>query len=123
MITLILPVIFTFITLYDNAGNPIPVWKAIWPVFGATNQLLAALALLVVSVWMKKTGKNAVFVTVPMVFMLIMTLWALFQLILQSGFDVIGIIAVLLLCMAIMLVIEAVRTVFFVTPGQEKVNV
>jgi carbon starvation protein len=109
-----LPVVFTFITLYDTSGNPIPAWRAVWPIFGSTNQLLAALALLVVSVWMKKTGKNAFFVTIPMIFMLGMTLWALFQLILQSGFDVIGIIAVLLLCLAILLIIEAGRTVFWV---------
>ena len=121
--TLILPVIFTFMTLYDSAGNPIPAWRAIWPVFGATNQLLAALALLVVFVWMKKTGKNAVFVIIPMLFMLVMTLWALFQLILQSGFDVIGLIAFLLLCMAIILVIEAGRTVFLKKPEKDVIKV
>jgi carbon starvation protein len=115
--TLTLPVIFTFMTLYDSGGNPIPAWSAIWPVFGATNQLLAGLALLVVFVWMKKTGKKAMFVTIPMLFMLVMTLWALFQLVLQSGFDVIGIIAFLLLCLAIILVIEAFRTVFLVKTG------
>ncbi|MFC2124673.1 carbon starvation protein A [Bacteroidota bacterium] len=121
--TLTLPVIFTFMTLYDSAGNPIPAWRAIWPVFGATNQLLAGLALLVIAVWMKKTGKNTVFVTIPMVFMLVMTLWALFQLILQSGFDVIGVIAFLLLSLAIILIIEAARTVIFVKTEKEKVEV
>lgn len=120
--TLVLPVIFTFMTLYDANGNPLPAWKAIWPVFGATNQLLAALALLVVSVWMRKTGKSAVFVSIPMAFMLTMTLWALFQLILQSGFNAIGLIAILLLVMAIMLVIEAARTVFLVKIDEGKVK-
>jgi len=121
--TLFLPIVFTFMTLYDSTGNPVPAWKAIWPVFGATNQLLAGLALLVVSVWMKKTGKKGTFVVVPMLFMLAMTLWALFQLVLQSGFDIIGIIAFLLLCLAIILIIEAFRTVFLVKGTEGKVQV
>lgn len=110
--TLILPIVFTFITLYDNQGNPIPAWKAVWPVFGATNQLLAGLALLVVYVWQKRKGKKAIFIAIPMVFMLSMTLWALTQLIYQSGFTAIGIISAVLLVLAIILVAESVRIVF-----------
>ncbi len=113
LITLILPVSFTFITLYDNQGNPIPAWKAVWPVFGSTNQLLAGLALLVVYVWQKRKGKKTTFILIPMVFMLTMTLWALAQLIYQSGFTSIGIISMILLVLAVILVIEAVRIVFF----------
>jgi carbon starvation protein len=111
--TLVLPVIFTFITLYDAQGNPIPAWKAVWPVFGSTNQLLAGLALLVVYVWQKRKGKKTIFILIPMVFMLSMTLWALVQLIYQSGFTSIGVISAILLVLAIILVIEAVRIVFF----------
>jgi carbon starvation protein len=111
--TLVLPIIFTFITLYDAQGNPIPAWKAVWPVFGSTNQLLAGLALLVVYVWQKRKGKKTIFILIPMVFMLSMTLWALVQLIYQSGFTSIGIISAILLVLAVVLVIEAVRIVFF----------
>ena len=114
--TLVIPVIFTFVTLYDAQGNPIPAWKAVWPVFGSTNQLLAGLALLVVYVWQKRKGKKTFFIVVPMVFMLSMTLWALVQLIYQSGFTSIGIISMILLVLAIILVIEAVRIVFFRPP-------
>lgn len=111
-VTLFLPALFTFITLYDAQGNPIPAWRAVWPVFGATNQLLAALALLVVFVWLKKTGKGSFFVAAPMIFMLVMTLWALFQLVLQTGFTAIGLIAVLLLILSLILLAEALRTIF-----------
>jgi carbon starvation protein len=111
--TLIIPIIFTFITLYDNMGNPIPAWKAVWPVFGATNQLLAGLALLVVYVWQKRKGKQTIFILLPMIFMLSMTLWALTQLIYQSGFTSIGIISAILLVLAVILVFEAVKIVFF----------
>lgn len=110
--TLVFPVIFTFVTLYDAQGVVVPAWKAIWPVFGATNQLLGALALLVVYVWMKKTHKKAVFVAIPMLFMLGMTLWALMQLINQMGFTTIGVIAMALLILAVALVVEAVRSIF-----------
>ncbi|MTI29979.1 carbon starvation CstA family protein, partial [Xanthovirga aplysinae] len=108
---LLIPLMFNFIALHDALGNPIPVWKAIWPVFGATNQLLAGLALLVVYVWLKKKNKNTWFVAIPMVFMLSMTIWALSQLILQTGFTLVGIIAVALLSLSIILVIEAFRTI------------
>ncbi len=111
--TLVIPVIFTFVTLYDAAGNPIPAWKAVWPVFGSTNQLLAGLALLVVYVWQKRKGKKTIFIMLPMVFMLTMTLWALGQLIYQSGFTSIGIISMILLVLAVILVFEAVKIVFF----------
>ncbi len=110
--TLLIPLIFSFITLYDSQGNPIPAWKAIWPVFGSTNQLLAGLALLVVFVWQKKKGKKTIFIAVPMVFMLTMTLWALGQLIYQSGFTTIGIISSVLLVLALILVVEAFKLVF-----------
>ncbi len=112
-ITLLAPLIFSFVPIYDAMGNPVPAWKAVWPVFGATNQLLAGLALLVVFVWLKKLGKKTIFVSIPMVFMLVMTLWALVQLIYQSGFTAIGIIAMFLLILAIILVFEAIRIVFF----------
>ncbi len=111
--TLVIPVIFTFVTLHDAAGNPIPAWKAVWPVFGSTNQLLAGLALLVVYVWQKRKGKKTIFIMLPMVFMLTMTLWALGQLIYQSGFSSIGIISMILLVLAIILVFEAIKIVFF----------
>ncbi|MCG8308027.1 MAG: carbon starvation protein A [Cytophagales bacterium] len=112
IVTLILPVVFTFVTLYDSQGNPMPAWKAVWPVFGSTNQLLAGLALLVVYVWQKRNGKKTIFILIPMVFMLGMTLWALAQLIYQSGLSSVGIISTVLLILAVILVAEAVKIVF-----------
>ncbi|BDD08493.1 carbon starvation protein A [Fulvitalea axinellae] len=121
--TLALPIAFVFMTMQDASGNPIPVWKAIWPVFGATNQLLAALALLVVYVWLRKTGKPSWFVAGPLLFMLTMTLWALTQLVLQSGFTLIGIVSAVLLILAIVMVMEAVRVVFLkAVPEAETVD-
>ncbi len=49
----------------------------LWPLFGATNQLLAGLALLVISVYLAKSGKPIVYSFIPMVFMVIMTGWGM----------------------------------------------
>lgn len=107
--TLVLPTVFVLITLRDAAGNPMPAWKAIWPVFGAVNQLLAALTLLVATLWMRSRGKNVLVTAIPMLFMIIMTVWALVLLIGQHGASAIGITAALLLAMACLLVIETAR--------------
>lgn len=62
-------------------------WKAIWPVFGAANQLLAALALLAVSAWMAKRGLKNGFLKIPMVIMAIITVCALGVLIYKNFMD------------------------------------
>ena len=53
----------------------------IWPLFGTTNQLLAGLTLLVISVMLVKLGRPARYTMIPMVFITAMALSAaLFQL-------------------------------------------
>ncbi len=49
----------------------------LWPLFGAVNQLLAGLALLVVTVYLARRGVVFYYTLVPMVFMLSMTSWAM----------------------------------------------
>lgn len=49
----------------------------IWPVFGSANQLMAALALITVSVWLLKRGKNALFTVLPAAFMTVTTIASL----------------------------------------------
>lgn len=109
-ITLILPAIFVLIDLKDASGKIVPAWKVIWPAFGATNQLLAGLALLVVAVWLKKKGRKNWFIVIPMSLMLVTTLWALVLLILRYKLNVIGFIAVFLFALALLLVKEAVQS-------------
>jgi len=106
--TLVLPLWLALTEYRDAAGNIIPVWRAIWPVFGATNQLLGALALLTVSVWLKRTGRRTLFVLIPMVFMFAVTLLALGMLVWESEFLVIRMIAGFLLVLALILIWEAV---------------
>lgn len=52
-------------------------WKKIWPIFGAANQLVAALALIVISSWLLSQKKHVKYTLMPAVFMLITTIGAL----------------------------------------------
>lgn len=49
----------------------------LWPLFGATNQLLAGLAFLVVSFFLWRRSIPVWFIVIPMIFMLIMPAWAM----------------------------------------------
>lgn len=49
----------------------------IWPLFGTTNQLLAGLTLLVITVMLVKLGRPMYYTLLPLVFLLIMTTLAL----------------------------------------------
>ncbi|HTO88261.1 MAG TPA: carbon starvation CstA family protein [Thermoanaerobaculia bacterium] len=51
-------------------------WVYLWQMFGASNQLMAALSLLVVTVWLKSEKRNPTYALVPMIFMYVTTLVA-----------------------------------------------
>jgi carbon starvation protein len=67
-------------------------WSRFWTLFGASNQLLAALTLLSVTMWLKQSGRRVAFTAVPLIFVLVITLWALISISYASyqqtkGFD------------------------------------
>jgi carbon starvation protein len=51
-------------------------WVYLWQMFGASNQLMAALSLLIVTVWLAATRRNPAFAGIPMVFMYVTTMAA-----------------------------------------------
>jgi carbon starvation protein len=51
----------------------------LWPLFGTSNQLLAGISLLLISIWLKRLGRNYLVSFIPMVFILFMTIWAMVQ--------------------------------------------
>jgi carbon starvation protein len=51
-------------------------WVYLWQLFGASNQLMAALSLLVVTVWLKSEKRDPTFALIPMLFMYVTTLFA-----------------------------------------------
>src|SRR5262249_16801112 len=71
-----------FLVSQPNDAKGLPVWQIFWNLFGASNQLLAALTLLGVTVWLWKTYR-ALWVLVvtglPCVFMYVMSMWALIR--------------------------------------------
>lgn len=77
-LTLALPAIVVSLPPAVVNGAPIPLWRAFWNLFGTSNQLLAALALLGVTVWLSQKKGRSVWITLgPTILMLIMTLWSL----------------------------------------------
>jgi carbon starvation protein len=61
-----------------------PASAALWPIFGSGNQLLAALALLVVSAWLAKAGRPVWYTAVPCVFIMVTTLTMLVTLLVRD---------------------------------------
>ena len=62
------------LALWDGKGAGAMV---LWPLFGALNQLLASLALLVIAVYLHRRNKPTWLVVLPFCFMLMMTGWAM----------------------------------------------
>jgi carbon starvation protein len=63
--------------VYFVAFAPANSWSKFWTLFGASNQLLAALTLLTVTVWLYQARRRISYTLVPMLFVLTITLWAL----------------------------------------------
>ncbi|MCO6459405.1 MAG: carbon starvation protein A [Pirellulaceae bacterium] len=55
----------------------LPGGKTLWVMFGTTNQLLAGLALLTISLFLYKLGRPILYTLIPMAMMLVMTVWAM----------------------------------------------
>jgi carbon starvation protein len=51
----------------------------LWPLFGTSNQLLAGISLLLITIWLKRLGRPIIYTLVPMIFVLFMTLWAMIE--------------------------------------------
>ncbi len=69
-----LSVVIMFLLAYFNA------FRLIWPLFGTANQLMAALALIAVSVWLYRRGRRNWFTLLPAIFMVITTIASLIYL-------------------------------------------
>ncbi|HEU4338754.1 MAG TPA: carbon starvation CstA 5TM domain-containing protein, partial [Planctomycetota bacterium] len=97
-------------------------WLKFWVLFGSSNQLLAALTLLGVTVWLARSGRAWWYTAAPMAFVMFITVWALLRQA-WSGFTtfraadgsvnsipmVNGMVALVLIALAGMVVVEAVR--------------
>jgi carbon starvation protein len=111
-----------FLVRHPDASTQ-PVWQIFWQLFGASNQLLAALTLLGVTVWLFRTRRAAwvwVVTGVPTAFMYVMSTWALVRLT-WPGFvndgafrlpaDPVAWAGVTLLAMSVVMLAEAIRII------------
>jgi len=73
--SLIAIVAIGFFALLEVGGKPAGIF--LWVLFGASNQLLASLGLLTVTVYLYKRNKPIIYTVVPMVFMIVVTTMAL----------------------------------------------
>jgi carbon starvation protein len=98
-------------------------YRAFWVLFGTSNQLMAALLLLGISVWLRRSKRKTAFAVWPMAFVMTVTLCSL-ALQAMAGFRAAwagglhldpgtlnGVVSVLLLGLALVLIREAVRAV------------
>ena len=84
-LALALPCLLVFQQFPGADGTLQPAWKAIWPLFGATNQLLAALALLTFVVFLKASKVGYGFALLPAVVMIVMPMTALALMVQKFG--------------------------------------
>lgn len=122
-ITAGVPLIFLLRPHVDASGNPVPAWKMFWSLFGASNQLLAALTLLGVTVWLWRTRRESwiwLVTGLPTAFMYVMSTWALVAMTLPrfrgaDGWtlpaDPVPWVGVVLLALAVVMLVEAIRAV------------
>ncbi|MCR4691253.1 MAG: carbon starvation protein A [Lachnospiraceae bacterium] len=129
------PYFATVVTVVLGVGLGMTGYAKIWPLFGAANQLLAAVGLLAVCTWLGKVGRNNKMFYVPMVFMLIVTITSLIQTIMAkvkalsggalAGADagwaaVQGILAAILVVLAVVLAIYSFTNLAKQGKSQEK---
>lgn len=116
------PLFFVLQDSRDALGNPIPVWRTYWSLFGASNQLLAALTLMAVTVWLYQTYRARwvwFAIGLPTLWMYVMSIWSLLIYV-KGGFftsdwqykgvtaDPIPWVGILLILLAVILFTEAI---------------
>jgi carbon starvation protein len=113
-LTLAVPLVCVFTKFTNASGQPIALWKLFWPAFGASNQLLAALSLAGITVWMKKNNRPWLVTGVPAIFMIAITFNSLFLIIRTSlhpghWFDPVGTTGAVLVVLAGYILAQAGR--------------
>lgn len=113
------PYVATIITVILGIALGMTGYSKIWALFGASNQLLAALGLLAVASWLGKVGKNNKMLIIPMAFMLVVTVISLIQTICFNITHIVdmwswvrAIIGSLLVVLSIVLAKEGCQTLF-----------
>ncbi len=94
----------------------------LWPLFGAVNQTLAGLALIIMTVYLKDKGGMKWLITgIPALFMMVMTIWAL--ILNQGSFGtahntLLQVVNAIILILAVWITVEGILRFASVTPGE-----
>ncbi len=104
-----------------STGATVPVWKLFWELFGASNQLLAALTLVGVTVWLWRTQRRVIVLIVaglPALVMYLMSSWALIRLVVRefgrqgSSGGLVAWVGVVLIVLAVLVLFDALAAFF-----------
>lgn len=115
----LIAVISAFILAFYNGSGKGAL--TLWPLFGTANQLLAGLALLVLTIYLVRRNVPTVFTVLPMIFMIIMTGWAMLlnlDKFFSTGNWLCFMIGLCILFLEIWMIIEAV--IYFKKPVHQK---
>lgn len=119
-ISLAPPTLF-IMTARPPAPGVRPAYLDFWTLFGTSNQLLAALTLLAVTVWLHREKRRIWYTAIPMVFVMTITVWALilqvrtaFAAVATDGFalnatTMNGVVGLALIGLAVSLMVESVK--------------
>jgi len=114
-IAALIAVVSAYLLAFRGSAN------VIWPLFGATNQLLAGLALLTITVYLAENKRPTAYTAIPMVFMIIITTWGmvanLFQYISQGNWLLTAIDAIIIV-LEIWMIVEAFNVLGKVRRGE-----
>ncbi len=95
--------------------------NVIWPLFGATNQLLAGLALLTITVYLAENNKPILYTMIPMIFMVFMTTWGMaanFRNYVAAGNTLLAVIDGIIIVLEVWMIVEAINTLGRVRQGR-----
>ncbi|MFV2103747.1 carbon starvation protein A [Micromonospora sp. LOL_024] len=99
------------LALLPGGGDAGYTFGVLWRLFGTTNQLTAGLALAMIAVWVLRRRRNPVAIVVPLVFLLLMTTWALIVQLrefIEADEWVLAPLDALIFVLALWLIVEAV---------------
>lgn len=131
-----LPAVLMLITLQGADGKPVAAWSVFWKTFGASNQLLAALALIGMTIFLLNTAKNKkawLFTFIPACLMFVMSAWALLNMFIANTTDkatgafiglpaganaIIPVTCVIYLVLAVWMAAETARAVYKAKNGK-----
>ncbi len=133
IVAVAIPALLVFWPLIRSTSINKNLGMVLWPIFGTANQMLAGLVLLVITVYLLKRGKGAIYALIPMLFLIVITTWAMISNIWKythpapkpDGLPgevnyVLTVIGIAILVLEVWMIVEAIRA--FAARGKQKLE-